>query len=514
MDINITKRIGCFAAALCLLFGGCAQGSGSGKVPEETRVSSTFTTAPKEVTSAAVTSTALAEVQTEAKNEKPVYNYFENVYFIGDSVAEGAVRDGYLSPGNSYINHFSERLKSAGTDGTPLTDLIAVRPEPYIYLCVGDGDIMADVSPGMYADNIRSFVEDIKEARPDAVITVLGGYKDAKEHNEALEKAITGFVDTNIHYVDISLAVTDWQEDALKEEYKGADGTLNSDGIRAVFEMLYKNRYSDVLAENAKLRFMYPEITADAPERTVTDDKVAYLTFDDGPSDHTEEILDILSEYDIKATFFITGRSVGGREDIIKREKEEGHVLGLHSYTHDYDLIYGSAEDFMIDFYRVYERVTSIVGDDSIWCFRYPGGSYNKFNKTTADTIISEMNRRGFAYFDWNCATLDAEKGSDHDSCVKTLKESAVYNHSVVLMHDASPLTPGYLREVIDHLISEGYSFETVATAPDMHFRRPSWFDEEEDAEDGADEDSADESGTSDSESPEEGSDSYDEDDG
>ena len=104
------------------------------------------------------------------------------------------------------------------------------------------------------------------------------------------------------------------------------------------------------------------------------------------------------------------------------------------------------------------------------WAFRFPGGSYNNFNRDTADGIIAEMQKRGFAYYDWNGATADASTEATYESCIDYLKNSINSDHEVVLMHDSLELTPQYLPEVIEYIRGEGYSFETIETADEVHF--------------------------------------------
>ena len=124
----------------------------------------------------------------------------------------------------------------------------------------------------------------------------------------------------------------------------------------------------------------------------------------------------------------------------------------------------------MDDFAMVFHRVEEVTGK-APWAFRFPGGSYNNHNKTTADRIIKEMNRRGFEYYDWNCATSDAVSGSSYESCIEEMKNSTTADHSVLLMHDAVEYTPQYLQDVIDYLRDKGYTFETIDTADPSHFK-------------------------------------------
>ena len=462
-------------------------GCSGGNTAEETTFSelNSETAAPVFTEPEPVTTTETAA--KEAIDEE--YSYFENCYFLGGSVVDGAVRDGVLKGENTCPVMFSERLLNAKINGKSLAEHAAAQGKPYIYISVGEGDIMADVDENAYATAMAKFVRDLAELAPDSVITVLGNFPSVyhedsiisfKDYNKPLEREITRMGLLSVHYLDISLVLEDGNSGNLCYEYSSYPaGILTEPAIEDLFAFILENRYTDVLAGESKYRYMLPDLRATRPEYTVTEGKVAYLTFDDGPSPYTEEILDILSENDIKATFFVTGISLDheGREEILKREVQEGHVIGLHSYTHEYDEIYATPEVWLQDYRDIYKRVKDITGVET-WCFRFPGGSYNNHNRNTAEIIQNEMSRRGFAYWDWNCATLDAERGSTVESCIESLKDSVYADHSVVLMHDASDMTPVYLQSVINYLRSEGYTFETVETADEVHFRRPeSWGD-------------------------------------
>src|SRR5699024_5238173 len=104
-------------------------------------------------------------------------------------------------------------------------------------------------------------------------------------------------------------------------------------------------------------------------------EKAVYLTFDDGPSENTGRILDILKQYNIKATFFVTGNNQE-HDDMIKRAFDEGHSIGLHTYTHDYASVYASEEAYFDDLKKISDLVESIIGQKS-YLIRFPGGSSN-----------------------------------------------------------------------------------------------------------------------------------------
>lgn len=189
--------------------------------------------------------------------------------------------------------------------------------------------------------------------------------------------------------------------------------------------------------------------------------RTVYLTFDDGPSARTEEILDILKEFDVKATFFIVCSDKKGAQETLKRISDEGHTLGVHSASHSYKEIYRSVDSFLADFETCYNYIEEAVGTaPSI--FRFPGGSINSYNKSVYKDIINEMGRRGFTYFDWNVSSDDAVGKPSEDSIYNNvIKGCSKHTSSVVLMHDSAPkkYTVAALKRIIPELLEQGYTF-------------------------------------------------------
>ncbi len=212
---------------------------------------------------------------------------------------------------------------------------------------------------------------------------------------------------------------------------------------------------------------LYPELYCDSTRNaTYADDKdVVYLTFDDGPSQYTESILQYLDKYNIKATFFVVPSGSEDSKRLLKRIAEDGHAIGVHSATHEYKKIYADVESYLADFKIAYDRIYEATG---IECeiFRFPGGSINDFNTETRDEIIEEMTRRGFVYFDWNVDSNDAGGANWTEMYVNVLSQIANSNRSVVLMHDHNN---GYntvlvLEDIIKALLNDerGYKFGKI----------------------------------------------------
>ena len=167
--------------------------------------------------------------------------------------------------------------------------------------------------------------------------------------------------------------------------------------------------------------------------------KRVYLTFDDGPSAHTAEILDILAEYDIKATFFVVGDTDEDAKALYRRIVAEGHSLGIHSYSHKYGEIYGSEEAFFEDFYLLSDYLYDVTGVRPDIC-RLPGGSSNTVSKIDMAEIVNKLEAQGVTCYDWNISGGDADghKLSSGQIASNVLNGVDNFQTSIVLLHDGS----------------------------------------------------------------------------
>lgn len=181
------------------------------------------------------------------------------------------------------------------------------------------------------------------------------------------------------------------------------------------------------------------EIT-DVTERPLEDYKHrVYLTFDDGPSIYTDEILDILDRYDIKATFFVVGKESDSAKEALCRIVEEGHTLGMHSYSHKYKEVYRSVDAFAEDFWKLRDYLYEVTGVESS-VYRFPGGSSNTVSSIDMWEFADYLDSQDVVFFDWNISSGDA--GStllDVDTLVKNCTAGITQKeNSVILMHDSA----------------------------------------------------------------------------
>lgn len=205
----------------------------------------------------------------------------------------------------------------------------------------------------------------------------------------------------------------------------------------------------------------YPDLYAGATysDENTSDSKV-YLTFDDGPSDLTPEVLDLLDEYDAKATFFVIYTDNEQYTSYLKEIVERGHTLALHSYSHDYDKIYKSVDAFLADFEKVYDWIYEETGVRPT-LFRFPGGSTSGKTSVVND-IIAEMERRGFIYYDWNVSSGDGSNLTTTENILENVCTNVGnFDQPVVLMHDGAgkSATLKALPTILETLADEGYEF-------------------------------------------------------
>ncbi len=205
---------------------------------------------------------------------------------------------------------------------------------------------------------------------------------------------------------------------------------------------------------------------------------VVYLTFDDGPSENTIKILDLLKKYDAHATFFVVGSNIPGNEAILKRMVKEGHTIAVHTYTHDYAAIYSSPEAFWKDNEKTRDLVKKVTGKTPV-IMRFPGGASNTVSadycKGIMSTLTTQTKSHNYEYFDWNISSGDAEGDgvptkSLYVNMMSGIREN--YETPVVLMHDsgAKGTTVQAVALVLKKATAEGYSFDALdETVPAVH---------------------------------------------
>ena len=193
--------------------------------------------------------------------------------------------------------------------------------------------------------------------------------------------------------------------------------------------------------------------------------KTVYLTIDDGPSEKTQAVLDILDRYGCKATFFVVGHNPDYYH-MIKEAYDRGHTIGLHTYSHDYAYVYSSTGAYFGDLAQIGQVVEEQIG--YVPCFvRFPGGASNaisaKYCAGIMSNLVSSVPAQGYQYYDWNMSVGD---GSEHttDEIVGYATEPTELENIMLLCHDSATkqTTVEALPRIIEHYQALGYTFEAI----------------------------------------------------
>jgi peptidoglycan/xylan/chitin deacetylase (PgdA/CDA1 family) len=192
--------------------------------------------------------------------------------------------------------------------------------------------------------------------------------------------------------------------------------------------------------------------------------KKVYLTFDDGPSVCTDDILDILDQYNVKATFFVLGSNVELYPGLVKRAYDSGHFIANHGYSHRYSQIYTSAQTVLDEYNQTVDAIRKAIGVDNYnpHLFRFPGGSSGGTYESIKREAIEVLKQNQITYTNWNCLTGDSAGSKTVEDMWNELNEtSAGDDNLVILMHDAGDkqTTIEFLPQLIEYYQNQGYEF-------------------------------------------------------
>ena len=212
---------------------------------------------------------------------------------------------------------------------------------------------------------------------------------------------------------------------------------------------------------------------------TTNNNGIIYLTFDDGPSKSiTPKILDILKKKNIKATFFVINQS-DSLNYLIKRASDEGHTIGLHSYSHNYEKIYSSTNKYFNDLDKISNKVYSITGKFSN-IIRFPGGTSNTISRKYSTGIMTNLSKmvteQGYKYYDWNVGSGDSGGAKTKEDVYRNVVKNLKINRAnIVLMHDFENnyKTLNALSDIIDYGIQKGYEFKAITASTPRVAHKP-----------------------------------------
>lgn len=288
-------------------------------------------------------------------------------------------------------------------------------------------------------------------------------YKDEEKPVITINGNQTVSIYTGSNYNDLGATALDNCDDNITITTSGSVDTSNVGTYYITYTATDKSGNSESVTR--EVRVVNPNKDGQG--------KVIYLTFDDGPGPYTEQILNTLAKYNVKATFFVTNQ-FPAYSYLIANEHNQGHQVAVHTYSHNYGIVYSSVDSYINDFNRMNEVVKQYTGSYSN-LFRFPGGSSNTISCSKSPGIVpqiaSEMSKRGYVYFDWNLSSGDAGVYPTSTSVYNAVT-NGVRNCSscVVLMHDIKYATANALDSMLANLTSRGYTFATLnESSPTAH---------------------------------------------
>jgi peptidoglycan/xylan/chitin deacetylase (PgdA/CDA1 family) len=210
--------------------------------------------------------------------------------------------------------------------------------------------------------------------------------------------------------------------------------------------------------------------------------KTAYLTFDDGPSSITPKLLDELKKYNVKATFFVIGKDTPERRAWIKRESDEGHTVGIHSWTHKYNYIYSSEKNYLDDYNKIRDLIVSATGKEPKF-LRFPGGTNNtvslKYHNGAPiiPALLDDLKSKGVTPVDWNAGGLDAKSPVPSKATIVdgVVNICANKQKAIILLHDSDTHASSVeaVPEIITKLRKMGFTFKPLTSSDEAFAFKP-----------------------------------------
>lgn len=387
---------------------------------------------------------------------------------IDENINEGVVGEYDV---NYYIDLFGIRVKKTRNvkvvdNESPkievYSDVINICPNEevpeieYTALDEYDGDITSMVEKVVNENEVLLYVNDLSNNTTSKTIKI--DRVDSVSPVIKLKGDSVMYLSYGKKYVEPGYTVSDNCSNELSDKVKVSGTVGSSVGVyKITYEVSDESGNKGVATRRV---IVGNNIKNDGVINTGT----IYLTFDDGPNaGTTNKILDILKEEGVKATFFVT---CNGPDSLIKRMYDEGHMVALHTATHNYSYIYSSIDNYFSDLNKVSNRVKRITGFDSK-IIRFPGGSSNTISRNYKKGIMSDLTslvlNEGYRYYDWNVDAMDASSArNSSDVYFNVISNLNVNRANVVLMHDTKSITVGALKNIIKYGKENGYSFKKI----------------------------------------------------
>lgn len=335
------------------------------------------------------------------------------------------------------------------------------------------GCFASDEQDGLLTDNIKLFVEEDK-------ITY---YVEDKSGNGVFTERIVTRLDKTPPTIELigekeitlnQFATYEELGASAKDDYDGdiSKNIVTTGEVNTEIAGIYPIKYD--IVDKSGNKATIERIVKVAASEVVANGETIYLTFDDGPSQYTTQLLDTLDKYNVKATFFVVGERQN--DAVLKEIVERGHAIGIHCNTHEYSKIYQSPTIFKDDLLEMQKKIEDVTGVKT-YLMRFPGGSSNTVSANYYEGIMTELVRdvevMGFTYYDWNVGSGDTDGlTTEKDVFDKTIQGIQSCGTSVVLQHDTKSYSVDAVDDIIEWGIANGYEFAPLTKDdPTMHHK-------------------------------------------
>ena len=325
-----------------------------------------------------------------------------------------------------------------------------------------DGDLTDMVQKTVLQDKIIYTVEDSSGNRTEAIRQIV--YYDPVPPQITLLGSDSITVAYGKQYVEPGYTAFDNCDGDLTAnvQVSGSVNTNRAGTYKITYTVTDRYGNTDTQERTVKVNALRPP----KPQQSevTPSGKVIYLTFDDGPSNHTLRLLEILDKYNVKATFFVINT---GYADLFDDIVAQGHSIAAHSYSHNYKKIYASEEAYFEDLNKILSVIRSNTGVDTK-LIRFPGGSSNtvsRFNRGIMSRLANDVVDKGYRYFDWNVSSGDAGGAKTAQEVFENVINGVRgRNVSVVLQHDTKGFSVDAVEKIIIWGLEHGYKFLPLDT--------------------------------------------------
>ena len=322
-----------------------------------------------------------------------------------------------------------------------------------------DGDLTDKVNITKYDDKIIYEVNDSSNNKRSITRNI--SYIDNEKPAITLAGNSEVVVYTGNKYEESGYTATDNCDGDITNKVE-VNGEVNT-SVPGTYTIIYKVKDTSGNEEIIERKIIVKNWNIIRPSAGGSGKGIIYLTFDDGPNEGTTNIiLDVLKSEGVPATFFVT---CNGPDYLIKRMQEEGHTVALHTASHNYNYVYASVSNYFDDLNKISNRVERITGIKSM-IIRFPGGSSNTISKRIKPgimtTLTSEVKARGYHYFDWNVDSNDAAGANTNSIYNNVINNVSPTRENVILMHDVKSTTTGAIKNIIQTLKNNGYTFRAI----------------------------------------------------